>query len=444
MATIDSEGLRKRLTTVTGPLTRLRQAVDTSTLLRLLLAFLLSFGLWVYVTVRNNPETSVPLNSRLVEPRGLPSGAVLMTPLPAVDIRLTGPESLVNQPSRQPVYYIDLANVQTAAKQRVPIQVDAPPGVTATVNPSEVVVDLEPLTTASFPVTMAEIPLPAGVSMPPPSIEPSTVTASGARSTIASIARIVVRPDLTTGDATKVTRPIPLNAAGQEVTGPNLEIAPKLIQVTLPGQTFQTQKTVPVRYALQGEPASGYQINSIQTTPSVVNIVGAPETLANISALDTAPIDIAGRQQTLVQTVPLRVPTGVRAEQTEARVEIVIAPIETTVRFSLAAIPVRLGAGLRAVMAPNTVDVRLKGPVPAIRSVDVGTLRAEVDLQGYGPGTHQIAPTIKGPAVDQTGATRLEVVDVQPAKVTVQIAAEPSASPTPTVIATPPGGPQPK
>lgn len=446
MAAISGEGLRKRLTVLTGSVVRLGQAIDLATIVRLLLAIALAFALWAYVMLRNNPEVTVPLRARPVEPRGLAGGAVLMTTLPAVDITVAGPQVLIDAPTRPIVAYVDLSGVPIASGQRLPIKVDLPRGVgLVNVNPNEVVLDLEPLVTAEFVVTMVSIPLPAGVSMQQPLIEPRMVSVSGARSTLAQIERVVVRPDLggDPNDRVRITRPIPLSATGQEVTGPKLTIEPNAIKVTLPGRTVQSQKTVPVRYTIKGQPYPGYQIGSIQTTPALVNIVGEPEVLQTISALETEPLDITDRRQTLVQTVPLKIPAGVQAEQTAVQVEVGIAPIEARVRLTLTVYPLRLGAGLRAQIVQGSVDVTLKGPVPRIQEIDVGTLRAEIDLQGYGPGTHQVVPRIAGPGLD-----RLDVVDVQPMRVTVQIAAEPTvAPPTPTAVpsVTPvPAGPAPR
>ena len=85
--------------------------------------------------------------------------------------------------------------------------------------------------------------------------------------------------------------------------------------MTLPAQTTRGAKTVPVRYSIKGQPAAGYQIGSIQTTPASVNISGEADVLQNVTALETAPIDITDRRQTLVQDVPLIVPPGVTPEQ---------------------------------------------------------------------------------------------------------------------------------
>lgn len=438
MVTLDANAWRKRFSWVGSLGERVRQSFEVSTLLRLLLALALSFGLWVFVTVRNNPEVTQTVRARPVETRALSAGSVVLTQLPAVDITVGGPTSLVESPNRPIAAYIDLAGVAPGKSQRIPVRVDLPRGVSLTgVNPSEVVIDIEALISRELPVQVAvPVGLPADLRLEQPTLEPKTVTVSGPQSIVGEIARVVVRPELggNVDELVRAARPIPLDAAGREVNGPNLELNPRTVTVTLPSRTLRSSKTVPVRYSIVGQPAAGYQIGSIQTTPAQVNILGDADLLPRITSLETEPIDISDRRQTLVQTVPLRVPAGVTPEQNTVQVEVGITPIEARVRLTLTVLPIGHGPGLRAQVVPGTVDVMLKGPVPRIQEIDVGALRAEVRLQALGPGVHLVAPTVVGPGID-----RLEIVEIQPARVTVQITAEPTATPpaTPTAVSTP-------
>jgi YbbR domain-containing protein len=436
MVTLDAEYVRKRLSRFAGVGERLRQSVGLSTILRFLLALALSLGLWVYVTMRNNPDISQTLSGRPVEVRGLANGSTLVTQLPLVDVTVSGPTTLVQTPTKPVAAYVDLANAPAMRGQRLPVKVELPRGVElVAVNPSEVVVDVEPIIAREYPVQVAvPVGLPADQRLEQPTIEPKSVTISGPRSIIGDIARVVVRPELggNPDDLARGARPIPLDIAGREVTSPRMEINPASVVVTLPARTLRSSKTVPVRYSIVGQPAAGYQIGSIQTTPAQVNIVGDADLLQRVTALETEPIDITDRRQSLNQTVPLRVPTGVTAEQPNVLVDVGIAPIEARVRLTLNVIPTGYAPGLRVQVVPGTVDVTLKGPVPRIQEIDVGALRAEVRLQGYGPGTHVLPAQVIGPGLD-----RLEVVELQPARVTVQLSADQTATPsiTPTTTA---------
>ena len=435
MATLDDEGVRKRVINATATAARAREAlastVGTTTLLRLLLSIVLAFSLWIYVTIRTNPDTPRTLQARTMEVRGLADGMVLMTGLPQVDIAISGPLALVDTPPRPVSAYIDLTNRPVGNGQRIPVQPDLPRGLRLVgINPGEVVVDLEPLEQAEVPVVMeAPTPPPPGVRIDQPILEPRTVMVSGARSTLATISRIVVRPDLGGSAApvelTQTVRPIPLDKTSREVTGPKLEINPATIKVTLPAPAVTGSKSVPIRAVVVGQPAAGYQLSKFVTTPSVATVEGEATLLQNVTVVETEAIDINTRQQTLVQTVRLKAPTGVTVKEPTVQVEIGITPIQAQTRLTIPTRVRGLGPGLRAQGVPSTVDVVLQGPVPRIQQIDVGALRAEVNLQGLGPGTHQVQPRVEG--LDQ-----VDVADMQPTSVTVQISAVPTPLPTAT------------
>lgn len=445
MAALDGQMIRKRMLNARSSAVRLRQSlgstVSTETGLRLLLAVALAFGLWVHVTMRNNPETSQVLRGRTLGVRGLAPGLVVMTALPQVDVNVTGPLILIESSTRPVVPYVDLGGRSAGKGQRVKIESDVPNGLRAVwISPDEVVVDLETIVKKEFALT-TEMPatVPFDVRVDQPTIEPGAVVVSGPQSTVAEITRVVVRPDVNVtnpSDLAQTVRPVPLDRLGREVIGPWLEMSPASARVTLPARRVTGQKSISIRPIIVGQPASGYRLDSIAAVPSIVMVRGEAALLQAATALETEPIDISGRQQTLVQTVQLKVPNAVSADRTEVQVEIGIAPIEAKTKVALVAIARGLGPGLRAQIVPGNVDVTLQGPVPRIQALDVGALRAEVSLQGLGPGTHQVRPQIQGPGLDG-----LRAVESQPEFVTVQIAAEPTPTPTPVPTATPTAAP---
>jgi YbbR domain-containing protein len=434
MATLGNETIRKRLERARAGADRVRQVfagtLSPAVLLRMLLAVALAFGMWIFVTLRSNPDTTQPIRALTLEQRDLPSGLVLMTGLPLIDVTVIGPEAAVQTPNRPVVVYVDLSGRTPGQGQRLPVQVELPRGVRLlAVSPDEVIVDLEPLVQQEFAVRTEEPSnLPPGLRPDQPTLQPGSVVITGARSTLAEITRVVVRPEAggDPNDLRRVTRAIPLNRDNREVVGPQLKIEPPTISVTLPAQRATGSRTVPIRPIVQGQPEAGFQIDSIQTTPSVISISGETDVLATVTSLETEPIDINRRQQTLIRMVQLRVPSGVQAEQTTVQIEVGISPIQARTRLTLVAVGRGLGAGLRAQIIPANVGVVLQGPVPRIQAIDVGSLRAEVNLQGLGPGTHQIQPKVTGSGLDG-----LQVVETTPALVTVQIAAEPTPGPTP-------------
>jgi hypothetical protein len=119
MASLDTTALRKHLARATAVAARWRFAmgslVDSTTLLRLLLAFALALGLWIYVTLRNNPDTTQTLRARPIQLRGLATGLIVTTSLPTADITLAGPSVLIGDASAVTEPYVDLTDQAVAS-----------------------------------------------------------------------------------------------------------------------------------------------------------------------------------------------------------------------------------------------------------------------------------------------------------------------------------------
>ena len=418
------------------------EALDAQTMVRLLLAIALSFGLWIYVTIRNNPIVTTQLREQVLQARTLPDGLLLMTDLPRVDIMVEGPSGIIERLPARLTPYVDFTGAAPGRSQRFGVRVDdVPPGADVTaINPAEVVVDLQQRVSQEFPVELAvNTSIPPGVRMTQPAVQPSAVTVTGAEATVASIARVIVRPEFGTTDTelTQFLRPIPVDQFGREVAGRYLAIDPPAVTVTLPARTVTGTKSVPVRAIIEGQPAPGFQIASMKTTPAVVTVEGDAQTLEGLTAIETERIDITNRQQALVQRVELRVPQGVVASTREAQVEIGIVPVQARLQLELVVTPRGLAPNLTWQATPPSVEVILEGPAQRMQQLDVGALRAEINLQRLGPGTHQVQPEIVGPSLES-----IRVARVQPATVSVVIRPEPTATPTsvpPTPTATPTG-----
>src|SRR5690606_14847616 len=77
-------------------LTRLRQFLDTGNLFRFILALILAFALWAWVTSEQDPEISKVLPAVPVVATDVPDGFTVIGTLGTVEIRLQGPRSRIN------------------------------------------------------------------------------------------------------------------------------------------------------------------------------------------------------------------------------------------------------------------------------------------------------------------------------------------------------------
>ncbi|MDI3340213.1 MAG: CdaR family protein [Sphaerobacter sp.] len=126
--------------------TRLKQFLDTGNLFRFLVALILAFALWAWVTSEQDPEISrllpaVPVTAVNVQP-----GLSVVGTLGTVEISLQGPRSRINALEEGDVRAtVNLGDIQEPGLYQVEVKVQTPPGVRVRrVVPDTVTVQLEP------------------------------------------------------------------------------------------------------------------------------------------------------------------------------------------------------------------------------------------------------------------------------------------------------------
>ena len=170
-----------------------------------------------------------------------------------------------------------------------------------------------------------------------------------------------------------------------------------------------TRRTVPVRPALDGDPAAGYVVGRVLSEPATVEIVGPETRVKQITEATTEPMSVAGASTRVRDILTVGVSdASVRLVQpltATVIVEIAPAPIER----QLTNVPVRwrnLGADLRAQVSPSVVRVTVRGAQDPLSTLAVDAVRAFVDLAGLGAGRYNLRVQVD-PA-ESFGVTSIE------------------------------------
>lgn len=153
-------------------------------------------------------------------------------------------------------------------------------------------------------------------------------------------------------------------------------------------------RVVPIVPATEGEPAPGFVVGRISSTPPTVQVVGPESRLRQIAQATTEPVAIAGARERVRDVVNVGVEdSSVRlkeAQNAEVFVEIWPAPVERDV----AGVPIRwrnLGSGLKAPqVVPSLARISVRGRSAALANIRSDTIEAFVDLAGLGPGRYNL------------------------------------------------------
>jgi YbbR domain-containing protein len=168
-------------------------------------------------------------------------------------------------------------------------------------------------------------------------------------------------------------------------------------QVTPPTLALELEKSnrrlVPVKPAVEGEPAPGYVTGRITATPAMVEVVGPASRLRQLSEATTEPIDIDGHREAVRDAVTVGVADSsirlIHPQDANVTVEILPSPVEQ----EIAGVAVRwrnLGPGLTAVVKPSLARVKVRGSGNALDGVRSDTVDAFVDLAGLGAGRYNL------------------------------------------------------
>lgn len=138
-------------------------------------------------------------------------------------------------------------------------------------------------------------------------------------------------------------------------------------------------RTVPVHYALTGEPAPGYEVDASQVRvhPTEVELAGAKSSVDAIDSVNTVTIDLTGLSRDLRTEVALRKPQRPFVTVEPKRVSVEVPVTERTVTDALVAVPVfvhNCQPQMRCTVVPAQVKVELEGALRRVRELkELGT-----------------------------------------------------------------------
>ena len=272
-----------------------------------------------------------------------------------------------------------------------------------------------------IPVTVVHGVVPDGLTLGTVTVDPPTVTVSGAASLVAKVQS--VRADViiqSTGiDVDEDVQLVPVDALGNPLRP--LEVTPQTARVRIPVFSDQQSRTLPVNPVITGDPAAGFEIASVAVAPQVVLVAGDADTLAQLTSVDTDPIPLTGLSDNETVQVGLALPTGVvQVDAAKITVTIAIRPVTGTRTFSAGLKLVGASNDLVYALSTDRVLVTIGGSTANLDRLEGAALVMDLDVTGLKAGVHDVPVTANLLA----GTT---LVAASPATITVTISAAPAS-----------------
>jgi YbbR domain-containing protein len=141
------------------------------------------------------------------------------------------------------------------------------------------------------------------------------------------------------------------------------------------------------------------------------------EQVQAITFVPTEEIDLTNLRANQTRSVRLQLPATIRSQRDSVTVTLRIEPQVGTFAFPVAPTIDNLPSGMRATLQTTTVTVQVRGPVPTLKALPAGSIRASVNVEGLEAGPHVLDATV---AVPQG----LSLVTYEPRQVVVILTAQ--------------------
>ncbi|MHB8645344.1 MAG: CdaR family protein [Thermomicrobiales bacterium] len=412
---------------------------------RAVLALLLAFGFWAWVTNNNDPDRRRDFPNIPVTQNNLPDGLSVIDFSPqTVTVSIWGPRSIVSNPSLaagQVSATIDLKDVKPGTQQ-VPIHVQS--ALTnqrkKSASSATAQVTVERSIEKTLPV-IVPTPTQPGVTVNNVAPTPAQVRVSGPESKVNAVTQAVAALDI--GDHTaNFASPVDvkaLDASGREVVG--VTLSPPRVSVAVDLTDNRNERVVPISTAdVTGAPAAGFKLDSILVTPNQVTLMGPPNVIQAVSNIPTQPIVIDGLNQDTTLTIPLdmsKLPPGVTIKNsvTSVQVQVTIRPQTQDIAFQVPIQVVNLRPGLQpSLLSQREATVTLRGTRQQLDQINGTNIVALANLASFtGPG----GPTSISIEVQLPSGSPVTVIKTDPPSIQVTVTAIPTPTPVPTATPRP-------
>lgn len=375
--------------------------------------------LWVAVTDAENPSRTAVFGGGIeIRAVNIPEGlAVASIREPTVTLRISADENEFRKLTTADfIAEVDLSGIrQPASDQIVIARVAGKKHVDIIeVQPAFVNVVLEPAESRQVAVQTRRIgSLPQGFSLALIETNPTFVRVTGATSLVRLVTSADADVNLT---GLRVTLQqqyvlVPRDTRGADIRGVHVEPGNADVRLTVDQQEVTLALTVVPQ--VQGSVADGYNLVAITSDPPAVPVSGPLEVLQSLTSVTTEAIDVSGLRNDLTRTVRLRLPAGLQSTRDSANVRLKVIPAQGEMTVAVAPQITGVPEGLRASLQTASVNVRLRGELPALRALSPGSVRATVTANGLEEGVHILTPAISAPESAQVaGSDPAQVVVV--------------------------------
>ncbi|MCJ7678765.1 MAG: CdaR family protein [Anaerolineales bacterium] len=368
----------------------------------LLLALVLAFVVWLAAVNASDPVDVRAFPSSLpIDYVGVEDGLVVVGPAPVnARVTLRAPRSVWDLLTARDLHVEARMDGLAEGTHDISLVglVGRQPARVTQIEPARLEITLEKSASQRLAIRTVAAGEPAlGYRMDNPIAVPDTVDVTGPASLVDQAAEVLAQVDVT-GRREDIDIDVKLtavDASGRALVGLTLEPASARVVTTVHQRVgYRLVAVIPI---IQGQVEPGYQVTSINVSPTLVTVF-SPDPKA-VEALpgfvETESINQTGARNDIEQTVGVQLPDGTFLAGSQAViVQIQVAPIETTINVRRPVEVEHVPPGLFAQSSPATASVILKGPLPVLDRLLYEDVRVVLSVERLAAGTYQLAPRV--------------------------------------------------
>lgn len=357
-----------------------------------LVAVAIAVLLWIVVASGQSTLGKFP-GTIPVQANNIPQGLTAIIDDEEVEIEVMAEPAVWNSLSEDSfTAYVDVSSLKEGTYEldvQVSTSVD---DVTITkVTPEKIFVRLESIVTEDILVThRVEGSAAEGLVVGNVELVPDTISVSGPSSQVGKIneVNVIIRLNGESNDFERLEKVVVFGSDGKEVS--NMVFNPLEVLAKISLVKASNNKTVGVKVKTSGTPKEGYFVSKITVTPSVVDVTGPNSILRGINYVETDPIELNGKSETIEREVFLNLIDGTalqRGQSSRARVVVELAEEATTKVVDLTIMPQNLATNLIFSYSPIPIKVILTGTSQALLGVESDDITIDIDLVGKEAGS---------------------------------------------------------
>lgn len=394
---------------------------ESRTLIVKLICVLLSLGLWLYISIVENPLRTYELKNipvELINEDSLTNSkfAILNKQQFTVDLKLEGSSSEVANVKKEDFKVVaDMsAYALKNGENTIPVQIISyPQNINIKNNVFLAIkVNLEELVEKEFTIkSKVKTSFKENIYEKEQSISPSKVTVKGGKSFIDKISEAVL-----IGEEKDIDKNIKkeynikfLDSRGNEIN--DVESKGKTAELSV---SVTNGKLVPINLKTIGQVSSRFRLDGYELSKNNINILGDIQALDKIKAIDTEVVDMSSLEQEHEFDVKLNIPEGISVQNGEntIKVKIKVSKEENVTKNLICNIQYsNLSESFLLESSKPTVNVVVTGTQSDLDRITNGNIKVILDLSNIKEeGTFEYTP--QATLVNGNNATITSVEDV--------------------------------